>query len=588
MINALHVAQSGLTAARTSVENVMNNIANENTAGYKKRVVELGEAAHIDGRVTGRGVFVGDTVRITSMFMYDNLLKENSKEAYYDELSTKLADVESLFYETEDSGFSNDLNRYFQAMEDLRSDPNNEIYKNNLSNQANIIVEDLQNLYKGIEDIEKSATIALSDDVELINGILTDIGKINEQLGQQLVASNDLLDRRDALENELSQYVDISIDRTEDYELKIGGVIAVRYNTNIHNLSVVDNPTAQKDIFDQSDFAISAGDSVTYRLNNSKEFTVTEGDFVDGVSGTTVTDSKSMMDAIAYRINNTSEMSASATATVVSHTDTLGAISYTLDIESATKGESGKFESVMLFNDTSSTTTAVIDKNENSSIKATNDVHVEIFDEKLPLKSGTIKAVTENLTTESGNNKFTEYKAKLDAFVQTFVDVHDAFVTQTDGTYLYGEKAADLDNNGVTTAIGMFSGSTVNTLKFNESSISSFTQEKIDYLASLQWKDDLGFDGNAQDGSSSSGTSFQKYYQTLQVQIASDKENTDYLQETQSAITNSLQGTYDQLVKVDKDEELINLIKFQSSYEANAKIITVVDEMLATILGMKR
>jgi len=39
---------------------------------------------------------------------------------------------------------------------------------------------------------------------------------------------------------------------------------------------------------------------------------------------------------------------------------------------------------------------------------------------------------------------------------------------------------------------------------------------------------------------------------------------------------------------VDKDEELIELIKFQKAYEANAKIITVIDEMLETLLGLKR
>ena len=37
MLNSLNIAQSGLVASKTQVENVMNNIANENTEGYKKR-----------------------------------------------------------------------------------------------------------------------------------------------------------------------------------------------------------------------------------------------------------------------------------------------------------------------------------------------------------------------------------------------------------------------------------------------------------------------------------------------------------------------------------------------------------------------
>ena len=74
----------------------------------------------------------------------------------------------------------------------------------------------------------------------------------------------------------------------------------------------------------------------------------------------------------------------------------------------------------------------------------------------------------------------------------------------------------------------------------------------------------------------------------LKVDVAADKENTDFLKETQSNVKQSIQSSYDQLTKVDKDEEMLNLIKFQAAYTANAKIVTVIDEMLQTLLGLKR
>ena len=36
MLSTLNVSYTGLSAAKTAVENVSNNIANENTPGYKK------------------------------------------------------------------------------------------------------------------------------------------------------------------------------------------------------------------------------------------------------------------------------------------------------------------------------------------------------------------------------------------------------------------------------------------------------------------------------------------------------------------------------------------------------------------------
>ena len=55
----------------------------------------------------------------------------------------------AIFKETVDSGFSADLDRYYQAVENLRSNPNSLIYKSVLENQGATLVESLQNIYPG-------------------------------------------------------------------------------------------------------------------------------------------------------------------------------------------------------------------------------------------------------------------------------------------------------------------------------------------------------------------------------------------------------------------------------------------------------
>ena len=79
MLNTLNVSITGLNAAKIAVENVSNNIANENTPGYKRRVVQLDELSQTDSRFTGRGVNASSTYRITSQYMYDKLMAENTK-----------------------------------------------------------------------------------------------------------------------------------------------------------------------------------------------------------------------------------------------------------------------------------------------------------------------------------------------------------------------------------------------------------------------------------------------------------------------------------------------------------------------------
>lgn len=96
------------------------------------------------------------------------------------------------------------------------------------------------------------------------------------------------------------------------------------------------------------------------------------------------------------------------------------------------------------------------------------------------------------------------------------------------------------------------------------------------------------YDGKGQNFSVTSEASLSEFFRDLRVTISADKESVTFLKDTQAGVKMSIQSSYDQLTKVDKDEEMLNLIKFQAAYTANAKMITVIDEMLQTLLGLKR
>ena len=612
MLNTLNVAQSGLTAAHTQVENVMNNIANENTAGYKKRVVSVTESEHSDSRVTGRGVTVGSVDRVTNIYMYDRLIDEQSKSAQYSELSTMLSDIESIFYETEDSGLSNDLDKYFQAIENLRSNPYNEIYRNNLANQGQILVDDIQTLYKGISDREAVTTNFIDDNVGEINGILNDIGAVNKQISDEINPSNDLLDKRDALESRLSEYISIDVNREDTYSLSIGGMTAVRYNTNVHAIEVVKENNAQKDIYSNInntsnlvntnwDDSSTPKDSITYTYDKDNSITITAGDsFVDTDGNTQTVTKDNIVQALTSKINNDPVISLYVEAHNGQYSlDDSGnkielapqTTDHYLMVESKITGTSGSFESRITVNNNDTVDAnanqilSIIDKNSVKSIKADNDIHFEIFGEELDISGGTIKSMLDNIDTTSTANKFEDYKDMLNNFAKALADISHSYIDKGDGTYISGEiaglKAIESDRSQSQT-IGLFSGATVETLTFNKAVVSNLSQSDLDYLATSQWNSNIDIDGTGDNE-----TSFTKYLQKIKVTISADKENADYARETQIAVTQALTGTYDKLTKVNKDDEMINLIKFQSAYEANAKLITIVDEMLATILGMR-
>jgi flagellar hook-associated protein 1 FlgK len=81
-------------------------------------------------------------------------------------------------------------------------------------------------------------------------------------------------------------------------------------------------------------------------------------------------------------------------------------------------------------------------------------------------------------------------------------------------------------------------------------------------------------------------TTFDDYYNTLVSNVGSEvrKINTNY--EHQFEMVTHFENYRESISGVNLDEEMVNLVKFQSAYDAAAKLITTTDEMIQTVLGM--
>ena len=532
MINSLYTAKSGLSTSKYSVDVTSNNIANENTTGYVKRTVNTSELPELENDI-GNGVSFDGVTRNTNVYLYDKLVSQNSLASYYEQEDSILSNLEIMFSETESSGFSTTLSTFFNSIESLRADSTNLIYQNDLATQAQSLVDGLQSLNDELNSALDTTTQQLEDQVDTVNNILEQIVYLNKQIVESNTDSNDLLDKRDALEKELSNYVDIEIDRdSETYNLKIAGVNVIFNNTNLHEVSISENNIAQKDIYNSSDLDdsnFSDGDEISIVLNGTTTLTLSAN-----VSGTTENELKNQ---IINEINTNSKFS--------DYTAYLDS-SNNLVIKSNIEGEEGEFDIAISVNNSE------ISKSANSK-EASNSVSLAVYNNELSLTGGSLKAITQELTSSTSN--IYAYKNSLDSFAKALVDT----VNSSSETPL-------------------FKGSSVDTLSFDKDSITSLTNEDLENLAEIQWNENITI-GNI-------STSFSEFYQNLLVTVSSNVENNNFKLESQNAIVNSLESTYNNLTKVDPDEEMINLLQYQAAYEANAKVITAVDEMLQTLLNM--
>ncbi|MCT7616809.1 flagellar hook-associated protein FlgK [Aliarcobacter butzleri] len=633
MFGSFSVAQTGLNASKYGIEIVGNNIANQNTDGYKKRVSDLSEIGQIGGHITGRGVSFDGVSRVTSQYLYDNYMKENTKTNYYNKLTSMLGNVEKVFAETDTAGLSVDLNKYFTAVEQLRSNPNSQIYKSNLQTQGEALVSNLQRLYSSVEQQQSIQKVELKENVKEVNSILKEIADINGKLENYTDSKNDLLDKRDALELKLSQYVNVDITRDNGYEIKIGGVTAVSNGTFSRELEISYKDTKQIDKFNyiQSNgtvldslkynengtakAAYDPNDVIKYTLNNDDNLSVTiqmgevvNGDW-DNDPSTPDTGEAVTMDnltrALAFKINNDPKLSQYVTARNGDYNDdylvypgdnrglSTDSDKY-LRVESNEAGKANEFTgtiSVVRYDATNAVQEReALYKNESQSTKAQSDVVLKILEQNVNLSSGSIKAQVDNLSSSSPNNKIQSYLYNLDSLAATLADIYDKYIQIGKSDYIYGENAAN-DHNGTPmgeiVSVGLFNGTSVKTLAFNKNAVNDLKQEQIDYLATIQWKTDLSFNGKGQNPNEAKATSLTEYYRNTKVNVSNDTQNAKYSKEVQANIAQTIGTTYNKIVKVDKDEEMINLMQLQAAYSANAQMITAVNEMIKVILGLR-
>lgn len=82
------------------------------------------------------------------------------------------------------------------------------------------------------------------------------------------------------------------------------------------------------------------------------------------------------------------------------------------------------------------------------------------------------------------------------------------------------------------------------------------------------------------------GTTLSDFYSRMIARLGNDKQSADRFAETTDLVIQQLEQQKGSISGVSIDEEMTNIIKFQRSYQASARLISISDEMLETIIRM--
>lgn len=563
--NSLQKASSGLSASQAGLNVAGQNIANVNTEGYSRQRVELKSEALKDysAGYTGLGVVTSSTKRVYDNIIAKNLRNESSDLQYYTTVEGSLKGAGIYFNELEEGGgLGQALEDYFNAWSDLANTAPDDSAES--QSKKEVVISKAKTLSTQLNETSDGVTTARADSnnrvktyVDEVNNMADEINKLNKDITafeSNGKIANDLRDRRDLLLNKLSEIVNINTYENEH------GVISVFIGNN----AIVDGVSLNKLYLKEDQQNNNYYDIYWGNQQNGPSVNITNNIQAGKVKAELDTRDGYLKD-YSDKLNKFTENLIFETNKLHSKgygesfftnlTSNIGLTSKDLNLSAITdKINEGQIV-FSIFNNNGEfirNKAIKVDPTKNSLSDIVEQINK---DEELPLRAGIVEGNRLQIYTKEGNSF-----AIAD-------DTSDFLATIQVNSFFDGEGSQDIKVNNLVEKNTQYLATHSILTKGDNSLARSIANLKYSNINSLD-----------------SGT-FEGYYTALSTKIGVDLSKITSLKSTKEYSFNQLKQKLDEVAGVSLDEEFINMIKFQKAYEANARMVTTLDQMMDTIIN---
>ena len=601
----LHTGVTGLKASEVQIATTGNNISNANATFYtRQRVVQTTNGYITTGGVqVGTGTAIESIVRLHDEHAYFKLKNASTQQEYTGYLGQVLEEISQRFPDLKNTGILNNLENYNKAWNDFASNPNENATKIALVNATKTLAESVNEAHSTLKKIQQKVNDDIKSTVEEINRIGEEIAHINKQIyGEEALPTdhaNELRDRRDELELTLSKLVSAVASKNEIVQNNCFEQTITdpghHYNLSIEGFSIVDGVNFHPLKLDYDDKNKSY--SIYYQTPDEKIHDLT-AKLKGGQLGAQLDLRGRDYDKLEGAYDN---------GILQGYIDSLNTFSKTL-ITETNNLYAGSAKNSVTSDYLEGLTGDVPLMNYDRTIQA-GTFNIVIYDEKGNEKVR--KSITIDVTTTM-NDLMNQIKANTDDNgnknnqddVDDFINASFSFDSKSNsGLFQINAKngfKVSLEDKGTNFAGafsvgGFFSGKDASDIRVKESLLSDPStvraskngvdsgNDMANQIIQLQY-DKVSFYNK--DGTIDELT-MEEYYRKFTGKIASDGENNNVIHKSNMTLYNSVYAEYQSKSGVNTNEELAALIQWQSSYGAAAKIVSTVDQMLDTLLGLK-
>ena len=218
----IDLASKALRAFQRGLDVTGHNIANVNTRGYSRQLIDysVGQATSgygVHKFSLGEGVQIAGINRARDSFLDARLRTSESDLSRSDSMLASLRNIESVMNEPGTSGISSALNKFFDSWSGLASNPGDAAQRQQVQAAGQTLTSRIRNLYRDLEAQNTQATDTNTATFDQIDHLAAEISHLNSQIQEQSAAGNvpnDLLDSRDTAIADLNKIVAVQVTPT--------------------------------------------------------------------------------------------------------------------------------------------------------------------------------------------------------------------------------------------------------------------------------------------------------------------------------------------------------------------------------------
>lgn len=238
----IEMGKRGLMASNLAISTAGHNITNADTEGYSRQRVEMRafdplyrpdlSRAETAGQI-GQGVEVESVKRVRDELLDSRIVEQSNLESYWSTREKYYTMIEEIYNEPDDVSVRTNMDKFWESWEELSLYPETRAARQAVVTRGETLAESIKQQYTGLAGIGNLLNGDIEATVKQINDYAERIAALNEQIVRSEAMGdnpNDLYDKRDVYVEKLAQLANVTRDNrdADEFMVHLNGQILVQ------------------------------------------------------------------------------------------------------------------------------------------------------------------------------------------------------------------------------------------------------------------------------------------------------------------------------------------------------------------------